>query len=102
MWRIPFPITVEPTIYHIASSNAEHYNGGYWEFHQLDNDGFYMTPATDDVFHLSCENGFEGDLSADALGITACLYNYSQLSFCDRETGVELVFGESRICSLRR
>ena len=26
---------------------------------------------------------FEGDLSADALGITSCLYAYSHLSFTD-------------------
>jgi hypothetical protein len=32
-------------------------------------------------YHVVCENQFEGDLSADALGITACLYAYSNLSF---------------------
>jgi hypothetical protein len=33
------------------------------------------------VYHVTCDNMFEGDLSADALGITACLYAYSHLSF---------------------
>jgi hypothetical protein len=32
-------------------------------------------------FEVSCENGFEGTLSADALGITACLYAFSHVSF---------------------
>ncbi len=32
---------------------------------------------------MRCENGWEGHLSADALGITSCLYGYSQLSFGD-------------------
>jgi hypothetical protein len=45
------------------------------------NGGFYMTPSNDQVFHVTCDNMFEGDLSADALGITACLYAYSHLSF---------------------
>ena len=40
-----------------------------------------MAPIGDKPFHVNCENGFEGDLSADALGITACLYAYSSLSF---------------------
>lgn len=40
-----------------------------------------MAPSTDRSFHLICENQFEDDLSADAPGITACLYAYSNLSF---------------------
>jgi hypothetical protein len=40
-----------------------------------------MAPDVDRGFEVSCENGFEGTLSADALGITACLYSYSHLSF---------------------
>jgi hypothetical protein len=42
-----------------------------------------MAQACDEVFHVTCNNMFEGDLSADALGITACLYAYSHLSFND-------------------
>ena len=30
---------------------------------------------------MVCENGYEGQLSADAFGITVCLYAYSRLSF---------------------
>ena len=40
-----------------------------------------MAPDADRLFHVVCENGYEGNLSADALGITACLYAYSHLSF---------------------
>jgi hypothetical protein len=61
------------------------YHGGYWEFQELSNGGFYMAPHSDTVFHVNCENGFEGELSADALGITVCLYAYSLLSFGDDE-----------------
>jgi hypothetical protein len=44
-----------------------------------------MAPATDRQFQVCCQNGFEGVLSADALGITACLYVYSHLSFSSQE-----------------
>jgi hypothetical protein len=55
---------------------AQDYSGGLWEFYTLSNGGFYMAPSTDVIFHVSCDNMFEGDLSGDALGITACLYAY--------------------------
>ena len=42
-----------------------------------------MAPSGDAVYNVKCDNMFEGDLSADALGITACLYAYSHLSFSD-------------------
>jgi len=31
---------------------AEDYYGGYWDFHTLSNGGFYMSPSSDDVFHV--------------------------------------------------
>ena len=76
-----FPLRLEPVIYGITDRMAEDYNGGYWDFYTLSNGGFYMAPSSEDVFHVTCDNMFEGDLSADALGITACLYAYSHLSF---------------------
>jgi hypothetical protein len=76
-----FPMKLEPVIYGITDRMANTYSGGYWEFYTLSNGGFYMAPADDQVFHVTCDNMFEGDLSADALGITACLYAYSNLSF---------------------
>jgi len=76
-----FPLHLEPFVYAITDNIAEEYNGGYWEFYELSNGGFYMAPHSDSVFNVSCENGFEGQLSADAFGIVACLYAYSHLSF---------------------
>lgn len=40
-----------------------------------------MAPRHDTEFTVSCENGFDGKLSPDAFGITACLYAFSELSF---------------------
>ena len=34
-------------------------------------------------FKVSCANGYQGILSADAMGINCCLYAYSDLSFSD-------------------
>ena len=76
-----FPLKLEPTIFTMADMLAEDYNGGFWQFYVFANGGFYMAPDVDRGFEVSCENGFEGTLSADALGITACLYSYSHLSF---------------------
>ena len=80
---IHFPLSLEPLVYTFAGNLAESYNGGYWEFYTLSNGGFYMAPSSSEHFKVCCENGYEGSLSADALGITVCLYAYSHLSFSD-------------------
>ena len=81
LFGIHFPLQLEPVIYGITERMAEDYDGGYWEFWTLSNGGFYMAPSEDRIFHVKCQNMYEGDLSADALGITSCLYAYSNLSF---------------------
>lgn len=78
-----FPFALEPAIYSITSNLSREYTGGYWQFYALSNGGFYMAPDDDTKFSVTCENGFEGTMSADALGVTACLYAYSHLSFTD-------------------
>jgi hypothetical protein len=78
-----FPLQIEPVVYGITERMTEDYSGGYWDFYTLSNNGFYMAPSGDHIYHVTCDNMFEGDLSADALGITACLYAYSHLSFSD-------------------
>ena len=83
LFGIHFPLKLEPVIYGVTERMAEDYSGGYWDMYTLSNGGFYMAPSGDDVFHVTCDNMFEGDLSADALGITSCLYAYSILSFAD-------------------
>ena len=85
LFGLHFPMRLEPTIFDMAGRLALEYRGGYWEFNALSNGGFYMSPRSTAVFDVSSENGFEGQLSADALGITACLHAYSHLSFSDGE-----------------
>ena len=87
LFGLHFPMQLEPVIYGITDRMAEEYSGAYWDFYTLSNGGFYMAPVSDTTFHVKCDNQFEGDLSADALGITACLYAYSHLSFSDGRYG---------------
>ncbi len=88
-----FPLVIEPTIYGITDRMAEEYQGGYWHFYSLDNGGFYMAPEGEQVFKVSCDNYFTGKLSSDALGITACLYTYSHLSFSRDQALGQLMAG---------
>lgn len=81
LFGVYFPMCLEPFIYAMTDSIAPDYRGGFWNFYALNNGGFYMAPDADHSFAVCCENGYEGRLSADGLGITVCLYAYSQLSF---------------------
>ena len=81
LFGLNFPMSLEPAIFNVASNLSCDYGGGFWEFYELSNGGFYMAPASDKQFRVSCENGFEGRMSADAFGIVCCLYAYSHLSF---------------------
>ena len=81
-----FPLLIEPYVYTVARDIADEYTGGYWDFYLLSNSGFYMSPSPDKRYSVSCPmNFFNGELSADALGIVACLTAYSHLSFCSEQ-----------------
>ena len=90
LFGIRFPLNIEPAIYSIAGNIAAEYDGAYWEFYTLSNGGFYMAPSSDQHYQVSCDNGYEGKLSADAMGITACLYAYSHLSFSGNQAFAEI------------
>ena len=82
LFGLHFPLLLEPYVYAATEKmSAEDYHGGYWHFYSLSNGGFYMAPDGDETFHVICANCYEGDLSADALGIVSCLTAYSHLSF---------------------
>ena len=61
------------------------YTGGFWEFYELSNGGFYMAPNMTEACVISVPfgNGYEGNMSAEAVGITACIYAYCFLSETD-------------------
>jgi hypothetical protein len=93
LFGLNFPMRLEPTVFSFADHLAENYSGGQWDFQTLSNGGFYMHPRSDEPFIVSCENGHEGNLSGDALGIVVCLYAYSHLSFYGGG-GLDLVCAE--------
>lgn len=74
-------MTVEHTVYHFMREFVAEYKGAFWDFYELGNGGFYMAPKSDPVKFSVHTNGFEGTLSADAAGITVCLFTFSHLSF---------------------
>lgn len=90
LFGIRFPLNLEPAIYSVAGNIAAEYDGAYWEFYRLSNGAFYMAPSSGTTYSVSCDNGYEGKLSADALGITACLYAYSHLSFSSNVAFAEI------------
>jgi hypothetical protein len=72
---------IESFAFDTAGSLSPDYDGGVWNYFDLSNGGFYMAPHARESFTVDCANGFSGPLSADAFGITACLYAYSLLSY---------------------
>jgi hypothetical protein len=74
-------LDAEATIFGIAMEHTE-YSGGFWDFYETSNGAFFMTPSSDTPFQWSNPMNFsEGEVSAEALGIIACLYAYSHMSF---------------------
>ena len=47
LFGLNFPLHLEPFVYAITGSIADDYDGGYWEFYELSNGGFYMAPHSD-------------------------------------------------------
>ena len=74
-------LAFEGAVYDFMRRFAPDYDGGYWQFYELSNGGFYMAPDGR-PFRVSIDtNGYEGEMSADAAGITVCLFACSHLSF---------------------
>jgi hypothetical protein len=81
LFGIHFPLQLEPTVFALAADLSADYLGGYWNFQTLSNGAFYMAPDSDGKFQVISPNGYDGFMSADAFGITVCLFAYSNLSF---------------------
>jgi Antirestriction protein len=75
-------LTFEGAVYDFMRRFSPDYRGGFWDFIDLSNGGFYMTPQHEGTFRFSVDtNGYQGEMSSDAAGITVCLFAYSHLSF---------------------
>jgi hypothetical protein len=74
-------MVLENSVYDFMHQLCERYRGGYWHYFELSNGGFYMAPNQNTMYLCVEGNGFSGEMSADAAGITVCLFAYSHLSF---------------------
>jgi len=81
LFGLNFPLTLEPTIFNMTERLCPEYSGGYWHFYTLSNGGFYMAPDIYSPLAVYSDSGWGEMMSTDALGVTACLYAYSHLSF---------------------
>jgi Antirestriction protein len=72
----------ESAVYGFMHRFAPDYRGGFWQF-ELSNGGFYMALDRGSFRFCVPTNGYEGRLSADAAGITVCLFACGHLSFYD-------------------
>ena len=68
----------EQYVYSMARRLCPEYDGGFWNYYELSNHGWYMGLDADRTFHVVWDgNYYEGEMSADAFSIVACLYAYS-------------------------
>ena len=72
----------ERTVYQFMSWLApDDYTGGLWHFHERGGQPLFMSPEAEKRFRIFCEtNGYMGEVSAEAAGITT-LFALSHLSF---------------------
>jgi len=76
------------------------YRGGYWDFYETPEDengnrAFFMVPKTDlDHYEIIWEgNGYEGDMSPEAAGITACLFAFNHVAnMTEDDQAIELFY----------
>ncbi|WP_018276005.1 antirestriction protein [Teredinibacter turnerae] len=72
----------EQSIYGYTSHFVEGYQGGFWEFYELSNGGFYMSFASDKTFTFSNpDNYFSETMDADTISIIINLYVFNHLAF---------------------
>jgi Antirestriction protein len=74
-------LVVESLVYSFAEKLCSQYTGALWEFYELSNGGFYMAPVLQGVLEVDVPfgNQYQGKMSADAFGITVCLFAYCYL-----------------------
>jgi hypothetical protein len=84
----PHMMTVEGRVFDLMREYCADYSGGCWQFYELSNGGFYMVPHLGRVRLSVPGNGYRGEMTADAAGITVCLFALSHLSFEYQQTEV--------------
>lgn len=71
----------ESLVYDWAARLHRSYEGSYWNFFALSNDGFYMAPSNMGRVHVRWHmNGYSDMMGADAFGITVTLFALCHLA----------------------
>ncbi len=71
----------ESLVYDWAARLYRGYEGGYWNFFTLSNDGFYMVSSNLGRVHVRWHmNGYSDMMGAEAFGITVTLYALCHLA----------------------
>ena len=77
---------LEAAIFHTMREYCSAYQGGYWYMYELSNGAFYMAPGRDEILPMFCgSNYYEGEMSADAAGIVACLVAFNKMAWHTQE-----------------
>lgn len=72
----------EAAVFNWMSELCREYRGGFWDFVDLSNGGFYMRLVTDKPLAIRVDgNGFDEAMSADAASIVASLFAINDLLF---------------------
>ena len=75
-----FGITFDHRFFNQMSRLCPEYNGGYWDYYELQSGGFYMSWSHDEKVTMYDPNGGEHEMSADAASVAVGLILYS--AFC--------------------
>ena len=74
-------LTGESMVYDWAARLCSRYEGGFFHFFALSNDGFYMAPVDMGRVHVRWHmNGYSDMMGADAFGITVTLFALCHLA----------------------
>ena len=72
----------ERAVYFFMDNLSPDYSGAYWNFYELSNGGFFMSPRIDQRLSMTSPFGnfYEGGMSCTAAGISACIFAYTYLA----------------------
>ena len=71
---------VESTSYGFCDSMIEGYRGGYWDYYQTGNDGFFAEQKSEELIRVSSANGHSFELSARAAGVVIWMFASSHVA----------------------
>jgi len=81
-WKLPNGFfSFENLVYSYMDHLCEEYDGGYWDFYDLSNGGFFMALHTEDdsMMIRGLDNGYEAAMSPEAAGVVVTLYALSHM-----------------------